>query len=134
MAFGAPSSASTVRSMSSARAWHSTCTVTCSGTMPRSMIWRMKSKSGCEAAGNPTSISTKPTSSSNSYMRSFSSTFIGSISAWLPSRRSTLHQRGAAARARFGHCRSGNETGVNGRYLAKGMAPLRLPWGAAVLV
>ena len=66
MAFGAPSKASTVRAMSSGRAWQSTCTATFSGTMPRSMMARMKSKSGCEAAGKPTSISTKPISSSNS--------------------------------------------------------------------
>ena len=41
--------------------------------------------------------------------------FIGSISAWLPSRRSVESQRGAAVMMRDGHCRSGRSTGGNGR-------------------
>ena len=76
-----------------------------------------------DAAGKPTSISAKPTSSSRSNMRSFSCTFIGSIRAWLPSRRSTLHQRGARSKVRPGHCRSGRSMGANGRYLWNGIAP-----------
>jgi hypothetical protein len=55
----------------------------------------MKSKSGWEAAGNPTSISLKPQCTSRSTLRRFREGSIGSIRAWLPSRRSTLHQRGA---------------------------------------
>ena len=41
--------------------------------------------------------------------------FIGSISAWLPSRRSVDSQRGAAVIVREGHCRSGRSTAGNGR-------------------
>ncbi len=53
-------------------------------------------------------------------MRSLRSASMGSISAWLPSRRSTLHQIGARVMARDGHCRSGNATGWTGRYLRCG--------------
>ena len=42
--------------------------------------------------------------------------FIGSIRAWLPSRRSVDSQRGAAVMVRDGHCRSGRSTAGNGRY------------------
>src|SRR5882724_13425594 len=45
---------------------------------------------------------------------------IGSISAWLPSRRSTLHQIGALVMVRPGHFRSGKLMGWNGRYLTVG--------------
>ena len=45
--------------------------------------------------GKPTSISLMPMSTSVWNSNSFSSTFIGSIKAWLPSRRSTEHQTGA---------------------------------------
>jgi hypothetical protein len=44
----------------------------------------------------------------------------------LPSRRSTLHQIGARVRTRFGHCRSGNCTGGNGRYLLDGTLSMAL--------
>ena len=44
----------------------------------------------------------------------------GTASAWLPSRKSTLHQMGARVRTRFGHWRSGKWTGGNGRYFADG--------------
>ena len=40
--------------------------------------------------------------------------FIGSMSAWLPSRRSVDSQRGAAVMVRLGHCRSGRSTAGNG--------------------
>jgi hypothetical protein len=40
---------------------------------------------------------------------------MGSISAWLPSRRSTLHHRGAWVITVLGHVRSGSGIGVNGR-------------------
>ena len=53
-------------------------------------------------------------------MRILRSASIGSISAWLPSRRSTLHQTGGAVITRDGHCRSGKAIGANGRYLADG--------------
>src|SRR5438045_787948 len=46
---------------------------------------------------------------------------MGSIRAWLPSRRSTLHQIGGVVIARLGHVRSAISMGVNGRYLAAGV-------------
>jgi hypothetical protein len=42
---------------------------------------------------------------------------MGSTSAWLPSRRSTLHQIGARSIVRDGHVRPGKWTGWKGRYL-----------------
>ncbi len=42
-------------------------------------------------------------------------TFMGSIRAWLPSRRSVDSHRGAAVIARAGHCRSGRSIAGNGR-------------------
>ena len=45
-------------------------------------------------------------------MRFLRSTPIGSISAWLPSRRSTEHQIGAFSITRDGHLRSGSAIGV----------------------
>ena len=71
------------------------------------MSWRTKSKSVWLAAGNPTSISLYPICTSSANIRRLRSGDIGSISAWLPSRRSTAHQRGAASTRRVGHCRSG---------------------------
>ncbi len=53
----APSSASNVRRISGSRDCVSTCTVTSSGMRRSSISLRMKSKSVCDAAGNPTSIS-----------------------------------------------------------------------------
>ena len=48
---------------------------------------------------------------SRSNMRRLRSGSIGSISAWLPSRRSTLHHRGARVITRRGHVRSGSGIG-----------------------
>src|SRR5215469_6651442 len=81
------------------------------------MISRTKLKSVSEAAGKPTSISLKPSFTSMSNRRRFFSAPIGSISAWLPSRKSTLHQVGALSMTRDGHCRSGKFMGAKGRYL-----------------
>ncbi len=56
---------------------------------------------------------------------------IGSMSAWLPSRRSTAHQRGASGIRRAGQVRSGRSTAIcswNGRYLWMG-----IPLGVCVL-
>jgi hypothetical protein len=50
---------------------------------------------------------------------------IGSMSAWLPSRRSTAHQRGAVVMRFVGQVRSGRSTAIcswYGRYLWIGMA------------
>jgi hypothetical protein len=52
---------------------------------------RVKSNSICDAEGKPISISLKPSFTSNAKYSSFSSTLMGTASAWLPSRRSTLH-------------------------------------------
>src|SRR6476661_8099964 len=60
------------------------------------------------------------TSSSN--MRRLRSGVIGSISAWLPSRRSTAHQRGATVVTFSGHVRSGSGIVANGAYLPIGIA------------
>ena len=62
MTLGAPSTASTVRSIRSSRARQITWMVTSSGIRSSSTMRRMKSKSDLEAAGKPTSISAKPTS------------------------------------------------------------------------
>src|SRR4051794_34669586 len=85
----------------------------------------MKSKSVCEAAGKPTSISLYPIWTSSMNMRRLRSGDIGSIRAWLPSRRSTAHQRGAASTCRVGHWRSGRSTANcfwYGAYRSKGIA------------
>src|SRR5690625_7095543 len=71
---------------------------------------RTKSKSVCDAEGKPTSISLKPILTSSSNISSLRSTSIGSIRAWLPSRRSTAHQRGACVIRLVGHVRSGSST------------------------
>src|SRR6266540_6639025 len=51
---------------------------------------------------------------------------MGTARAWLPSRRSTLHQIGARVRTRLGHCRSARLTGGNGRYLRDGSLSMAL--------
>jgi hypothetical protein len=95
--------------------------VTSSGTRSSSMSWRMKSKSGWLAEGKPTSISLNPICTTVSNMRRLRAGSIGSMRAWLPSRRSTEHQRGAFSIRRSGQVRSGRSSGRNGRYLSKGM-------------
>src|SRR4051812_33054074 len=47
--------------------------------------------------------------------------FMGLISAWLPSRRSTEHHVGALVMTLSGHVRSRRPTGGNGRYFSKGI-------------
>ncbi len=119
---GAPLTASTVRRIRCSRAWVMTMMVTSSGMRSSSMRRRTKSKSVCEAAGKPTSISLKPmrTSSKKSFI--LRSPFMGSNSAWLPSRRSVESQRGARVMLRLGHWRSGNATGAMAWYLVAGLA------------
>ena len=46
---------------------------------------------------------------------------IGSISAWLPSRRSTEHHSGALSMITFGQVRSVSTSGTCGRYLPNGI-------------
>jgi hypothetical protein len=80
----------------------------------------LKSNSVFEAEGKPTSISLNPHFTSVWNNSNFWLTFIGTASAWLPSRRSTLHQMGARVIALLGHWRVGNGTSGNGRYLLVG--------------
>src|SRR5882672_2199955 len=84
------------------------------------MSKRLNANSVFDAEGKPTSISLKPVFTSVWNNSSFCDTFIGTASAWLPSRKSTLHQRGAWVRTRLGHCRSGKCTGGNARYFFDG--------------
>ncbi len=115
MARRAPATDRTVCSISSGRAWVITMGLTSSGTWPLSTRPRMKSKSVCEADGKPTSISLKPMRTSSSNRRCLRAEFIGSKSAWLPSRRSVDSQVGAAVMVRDGHWRSGRSIVGNGR-------------------
>jgi hypothetical protein len=91
--------------------------VTSSGISLSSMSLRRKSNSTCDADGNPTSISLKPMDTSASNMRSLRGMSMGSISAWLPSRRSTLHHMGGRVSTASGQVRSVRRTGVNGAVL-----------------
>src|SRR5450432_842421 len=88
---------------------------------PSSMRRRLNSNSVFEADGKPTSISLKPQRTSASKSSSFCETFIGTASAWLPSRRSTEHQMGARVSVWFGHFRSGKWIGGWGRYFTEGL-------------
>nr|VTO95999.1 hypothetical protein BIN_B_01282 [Mycobacterium riyadhense] len=62
-------------------------------------------------------------------MRRLRAGLIGSISAWLPSRRSTAHHRGARSITRSGQVRLGTRMGstssANGRYRLTGIAEPR---------
>src|SRR5476649_1538965 len=117
MTFLAPRTDSRERVIRSSRHWQRIWIETSSGIRFSSISRRVKSNSIWEAEGNPTSISLKPIRTSRSKNSSFSSTLIGWARAWLPSRRSTLHQRGARVSVRPGHCRPGRATGGKGRYL-----------------
>src|SRR6476646_8022281 len=83
----------------------------------------MKSKSGWLADGNPTSISLKPIFTSASNMRRLRVGSIGSISAWLPSRKSTEHHNGARSMRLLGHWRLAMTSGSGwmGTYRSKGI-------------
>ena len=110
----APTSDSAVREIRSSRACVSTEMVTSSGTLSPSISWRTKSKSVCDADGKPTSISLYPSETSSSNMRILREGVMGSIRAWLPSRKSVDSQRGAFSMRLVGHVRSGTSTGMNG--------------------
>ena len=64
-------------------------------------------------------------------MRRLRAGLIGSISAWLPSRRSTAHHSGALVMTRSGQLRSasrmGSTSSANGRYRLTGIDEPR--WG-----
>ena len=107
-----------VRLISSSRAGVSTWMVTSSGIAPLSISQRTKSNSICDADGKPTSISLKPVFTSNAKNAFLRSTLIGSISAWLPSRRSTAHQIGGLVMTALGHLRSGRGTGLKATYFS----------------
>ena len=128
MARFAPRQASKVRSIRSGRLCVSTWMVTSSGIIFFSMSSRTKSKSVSDAAGNPTSISLKPMSQSNLNMRVLRSESIGSMSAWLPSRRSTAHQTGGLVMTLEGHCRSGSEMGLKATYFSPAVGIMGF-WG-----
>ncbi len=85
------------------------------------MSWRQKSKSGWLAAGKPTSISLKPIATSSWNIFSLRAGSIGSMRAWLPSRRSTEHQRGAWSVTTLGHVRSSRTIGTKAWYFSKGI-------------
>ena len=121
IALGAPSMHSYVRSISSCRHCVSTWIVTSSGIRSSVMILRMKSKSGWLAAGKPTSISLKPIRTTSSNIRILRVGSIGSMSAWLPSRRSTEHHSGALSMTTLGHVRSWRTIGTEARYLSNGI-------------
>ena len=110
IAFLQPLSASKVLRIKCSRLCVSTCNDTSSGTKPSSIIFLMNLYSVSLAAGKPTSISLKPISMSVLNSLSFWSIFIGTASAWLPSRKSTLHHTGAESIFLSGHCRFGNFT------------------------
>src|SRR3954468_1809410 len=93
---------------------------------------RTKSKSDFDAAGNPTSISLKPSSTRSANRRRLRAGSIGLTSDWLPSRRSVEHQIGARSSTTFGHARSGRATVSYGRYFGKGIGTASAPsarWG-----
>ena len=110
MAFLVPCNDSMVRSIKCSLAWVKTCTVTSSGMWPPSINSRKKLKSVSEAEGKPTSISLKPIATRILNMRILRNESIGSISAWLPSRRSTEHQVGAFVIIWSGHVLSAKGT------------------------
>ena len=118
----APRIASNVFSIRCSRDCVSTWMTTSSGIASSSISCRTKSKSVWEADGKPTSISLKPMRTRSSNIRRLRDGVIGSIRAWLPSRRSTAHQRGACSMARSGQVRSASATGAKGRYRWNGMA------------
>ncbi|MCY1543740.1 hypothetical protein D9M68_795690 [compost metagenome] len=87
---------------------------------PSSISSRTKSKSVCEAEGKPTSICLIPTCTRVLKKRIFFAASIGSISDWLPSRRSELHQIGTSLMVFDGQLRSGRSMAGKARYLLDG--------------
>ncbi len=120
----APRTESKVRRISSSRDCVRTWIVTSSGIKSSSTSLRTKSKSVCDAEGNPTSISLNPIFTSCRNMRSFRSASIGSISAWLPSRKSVDSQIGGRVIVCDGQRRSGRSIGGNGWYFFDGSASM----------
>ena len=125
MAFFTPCRDSIVRRISDSRACVSTWMLTSSGIRFSSISRRTKLNSVCEADGKPTSISLKPMFTSSWNISSLRSTLMGSISAWLPSRRSVLSQIGALVSTASGQVRSFRPTGANGRYLEAGCCNMK---------
>src|SRR5439155_22377 len=109
--------------MRSGRHWVRTWMRTSSGIRSSEMMRRTKSKSGWLADGKPTSISLKPICTSVSNIFSLRAGSIGSMSAWLPSRRSTAHHRGARSIWTLGQRRSESASGSGrkGTYLSNGI-------------
>ena len=78
------------------------------------MSERTKSHSVCDADGKPISISLYPILTSRSNILRLRAGVIGSIRAWLPSRRSVDSHRGALVIRWSGHVRSGRLIGWKG--------------------
>ncbi len=92
--------------------------VTFSGIRSSSISVRRISYSVWEEAGKPTSISRKPMAVSMRKNSTFCSRFMGLTRAWLPSRRSTLHQTGALVMVFSGQVRSGRWIGSKALYFS----------------
>ena len=114
--FFAPLTALKVSSIKWSLACVKTWIVTSSGIKSFSIKSLTKSKSVFEADGNPTSISLNPVSNYNWKNLCFFSEPIGSIKAWLPSLKSTLHQIGFLEIIFPGHLRSLRSILSNGKY------------------
>ncbi|SHV03015.1 Uncharacterised protein [Mycobacteroides abscessus subsp. abscessus] len=99
--------------------------VTSSGIAFSVISSRMKSKSVWLADGKPTSISLKPIRICRSNIRRLRAGLIGSIKAWLPSRRSTAPHCGARVITLSGQVRSGSSifstSSVKERYRCTGI-------------
>ena len=117
-----------VRRIKCSRAWTKTCTETSFGINFFSINSRVKANSVSEAEGNPISISLKPISHNILNISNFSETFIGIAKAWLPSRKSTEHQRGAWVIDASGHWRFSKRTVWKGRYLEPGFCIHQMCW------
>src|SRR5215468_2459938 len=91
---------------------------TSAGIMFFSINSRTKSKSVSDAAGKPTSISLNPIWQSSLNILVLRSESMGSINAWLPSRRSTAHQIGGLVMTALGHRRSLRSMGLKGTYFS----------------
>jgi hypothetical protein len=121
MARLAPTTDSTVRRISSSRDWVSTMMVTSSGMRPSSISLRTKSKSVCEAEGKPFDFLQADLDQQVEDAQLLSA-LIGSISAWLPSRRSVLIQIGGLLMIGVRPGRSVNLTAGKARYWSLGSA------------
>jgi hypothetical protein len=103
MARGQPCSDSNVRAISSSFDWTRTCTQTSSGMRPLLDQAAREIELDLRGGGEADLDLLEADLHQQVENSSFSSTLIGTASAWLPSRRSTLHQIGARSIVRSGH-------------------------------